>query len=257
MPPKKKAMTSEKASFVKKRGHTNAREFAELLGIGKEFKRDPKAKKDVIDLEGYSYSVKSGEKKWQIFLYGEKRFKEDYGFQAMNGMADLSLACINCFPLQRGKYLENKKLYKEKLKEPMRKLCEKLKEKRLLGAFLDKSLFNSGEVDFFVIKDNSNYHVFWGRDVVEILTKDFEVNNSKARIKGQFDDQKVIFKVARRTYGEIEIRNDSEIHYREVKFWLDRNLIFNFLKSEIKLLKKNKRIILYGNAIKKLKGKII
>jgi hypothetical protein len=34
--PKKKAMTSEKASFVKRKGHADAREFAEVLGIGKE-----------------------------------------------------------------------------------------------------------------------------------------------------------------------------------------------------------------------------
>ena len=53
--PKKKAMTSEKASFVKRKGHADAREFAEVLGIGKEFKSDPTAKKDVIDSEGYSY----------------------------------------------------------------------------------------------------------------------------------------------------------------------------------------------------------
>ena len=63
---KRKAMTTEKASFVKRRGHADAREFAEVLGIGKEFKSDPTAKKDVVDLKGYSYSVKSGEKKWQI-----------------------------------------------------------------------------------------------------------------------------------------------------------------------------------------------
>jgi len=63
---KKKAMTSQKASYVKRKGHADAREFAELLGIGKEYKSEPQAKKDVIDLEGHSYSVKSGEKKWQI-----------------------------------------------------------------------------------------------------------------------------------------------------------------------------------------------
>ena len=40
-------------------------------------------KKDVIDSEGRSYSVKSGEKKWQIFLYGKKRFGEDYTFKGM------------------------------------------------------------------------------------------------------------------------------------------------------------------------------
>jgi hypothetical protein len=46
---KKKAMTSEKASYVKRKGHEDAREFAIALGIGKEFRSDPIAKKDVID----------------------------------------------------------------------------------------------------------------------------------------------------------------------------------------------------------------
>jgi len=36
-------MTSEKASFVKRKGHEDAREFAEILGIGREFKSDPTA----------------------------------------------------------------------------------------------------------------------------------------------------------------------------------------------------------------------
>ena len=45
---KKKAMSSEKASYVKRKGHEDSREFAELLGIGKEFKNDLKAKKDVL-----------------------------------------------------------------------------------------------------------------------------------------------------------------------------------------------------------------
>jgi len=114
-------------------------------------------------------------------------------------------------------------------------------------------MFNSGEVDFLVIKEKDIFHVFFSREVVDILTQNFEVENSKARGKNQFDDQKVIFKVQGKTYGEIEMRNDSDIHYREVKFWLDKNLIYNLLKKEITKSKEfNKRIILYGKAINKL-----
>lgn len=250
---KKKAMTSEKASFVKKRGHADAREFAELLGM-KEFKSEPTAKKDVIDSRGYSYSVKSGEKKWQIFLYGKKRFESDYTFRGMNGIGQLFIDCIESFPELRSDYLKDKRRFKEKLQAPMRKLREKLGEKRLLAAFIDKSMFNSGEVNFLVVKDTKNFHVFWGRDVVDTLTESFAVENSKAKTKNQMDDQKVIFKVSGRTYGEIEMRNDSEIHYREVKFWLDKNLTLNLLKSKVKPFKKlNKKLFLYGKAIKKLK----
>ncbi len=250
---KKRAMTSAKASYVKRKGHADAREFAKCLGIGKEYKSDLQAKKDITDSEGHSYSVKSGEKKWQIFLYGKSRFEKDYTFKGMNGLGDLLLECIESFPESRDDYLKDKKTYKERLQTPMRKLCEKLEQKRLLAAFIDKSMFNSGEVDFLFIIDGTTFHVFWNRDVVDILTNNYEVENSKAKTKNQLDDQKVIFKVNGKTHGEIEMRNDSEVHYREIKFWLDKKLTFDLLKSQIKKRKNlNKNIILYGKAINKL-----
>jgi hypothetical protein len=56
----------------------------------------------------------------------------------------------------------------------------------------------------------------------------------------------VVFKIEGKTCGEIEI-------YREVKFWLDRNLITFLLKQNIKPVKNlNKKILLYGLAINKL-----
>ena len=250
---KKKAMTSEKASYVKRKGHADAKEFAELLGIGKEYKSEPQAKKDVIDSEGNSYSVKSGEKKWQIFLYGKTRFEKDYTFRGMNGLGDLLLRCIDSFPEKRDEYIRDKDKYKRELQEPMRKLCERLKEKRLLAAFIDKGMFNSGEVNFLVIKKEGIFHVFWGKEVVEILINNYVVENSKARVKNQFDDQKVIFKVEGITHGEIEMRNDSEIHYREIKFWMSKKLTFNLLQSQIRKSQYiNNKIIVYGDAIRKL-----
>ncbi|MCM8779038.1 MAG: hypothetical protein NC834_04550 [Candidatus Omnitrophica bacterium] len=188
----------------------------------------------MIDLEGHSYSVKSGKKKWQIFLYGRTRFEKDYTFRGMNGVGELFLQCIESFPASRNDYLKNKGLYKMSLQKPMRELCRRLKEKRLLAAFLDKSMFNSGEVDFLVVKEKNIFHVFWSREVVEVFINNYEVENSKARGKNQVDDQKVIFKVAGKTHGDIEMRNDSEIHYREVKFWLDKKLTYNLLNSQIR-----------------------
>ncbi len=49
---KKRAMSSEEASYVKIKGHKDARDFASLLGIGKEYTSEPQTKKDVIDSEG-------------------------------------------------------------------------------------------------------------------------------------------------------------------------------------------------------------
>jgi uncharacterized protein (DUF2461 family) len=69
--------------------------------------------------------VKSGEKKWQIFLYSRTRFETDYTFMAMNGLGKLFLKCIDSFPENRSEYLKNKRIYKEKLQEPMRELCQR------------------------------------------------------------------------------------------------------------------------------------
>jgi hypothetical protein len=136
----------------------------------------------------------------------------------------------------------------------MRELCEKLKEKRILKGFIDKSIFNSGEVDYLVIKSDNNFHIFLNEEVVNLLSEKFSVENSKAKNRYQMDDQKVIFKYEGKTYGEIEMRNDSYIHYREIKFWLDKNKTFNLLKENIKdKFRLNERIYLYGKAIKKLK----
>jgi hypothetical protein len=172
----------------------------------------------------------------------------------MNGLSEIFLECIETFPESRKEYLSDKRKYKEKLKEPMRKLCQKLQDKRLLAGFIDKSMFNSGEVDFLVIKEEEQFHVFWGRDVVKVLTENLKVENSKARISSQLDDQKVVFKFSGKTIGEIEMRNDSDIHYREVKFWLGKNQTLNLLKSKISRKRKVKgKLILYGTTINKIK----
>ncbi|HOJ64718.1 MAG TPA: hypothetical protein PLE45_09890 [Spirochaetota bacterium] len=137
----------------------------------------------------------------------------------------------------------------------MRLLCKELNNKDILRAFLDKSIFNGGEVEFLVVKEEENFHVFHNEYVTKILSEKFIVANSKAKVKGQMDDQKVIFKVADLTYGEIEMRNDSNVHYREVKFWLDKNKILDLLKQNVKNSHKlNDNIILYDTAIKKLKN---
>jgi len=241
----KRAMTHEKASYVKIKGHLDAREFAILLGMGKEYRSEPQAKRDVIDYEGHSYSVKSGEKKWQMFLYGKTRFENDYTFKGMDGIGDLFLKCINSFPKRRVEYVKNKALYKQKLQKHMRELCKRLHDERILKAFIDKSIFNSGEVDFLVIKEKEIFHVFWSREVVDTLAKNYKVENSKSRSSSQYDDQKVVFKVGGLTHGEIEMRNDSEIHYREVKFWLNKQLTHNLLCAEVKPRQSlNERIIL-------------
>jgi hypothetical protein len=248
---KKKAMTSQKASYVKRQGHLDAKEFAKSIGLDDDYLNDPKAKKDVIDKSGDSHSVKSGEKKWQIFLYGKKRFGEDYSFTVMNGIGQLLIECIECFPGSFNKYSENKQLYKNKLQRPMTELCDKLKDKKRLAAFIGKAMFNSGEVNYLSIKHEGKFHIFWSRDVVNTLSDNLHAENSKARTTSQIPNQKVVLKIDK-TYGEIEMRNDSDVHYQEVKFWLDKKLIVNLLLEKIKrVCRYRNNVLVYGEAIKR------
>ena len=64
---KKRAMTSERASFVKLQGHRDAREFARLIGLKDDYRNDTTAKKDVIDKSGDTYSVKSSKRSGRFF----------------------------------------------------------------------------------------------------------------------------------------------------------------------------------------------
>ena len=251
----KRAMSSEQTSKVKLKGYAREKEFANLIGLDDEYKHDKKAKKDVIDFNGDGHSVKSGEW-WQIFLYSANRIKSDYGFLAMNGMGELILECLNAFPEKREDYEKDKNFYKNKLKIPMQALCDKLQNKNRLKAFLSKAIFNGGEVQFLtVFATDDLIYIFYFEDVVDILANFLTVENSKARQSGQFDKQKVLFKYGVNV-GEIEVRNDSIAHYREIKFRFNAAKITNLLKEKIKNYDKfNEKIYRYGKAIKKFNSK--
>lgn len=258
---KKRAMSSKQASVVKLRGHAKEKEFANLIGLGNAYQNDKKAKKDVIDHNGGGHSVKSGTW-WQIFLYSAGRIRNDYGFLAMNGMGQLILDCLNIFPQNFEDYQKDKQKYKNLLQTPMTKLCEKLQDKNRLKAFLSKSIFNGGEVQFLTIfSKDSNIHVFYYKDVIDILAQNFSVENSRALNLNQTNAQKVLFK-SPINIGEIETRNDSKVHYKEIKFRLNAKKTLEILTNNItnKDIPKtingvfNERIYRYEQAIKKFKA---
>ena len=93
---KKRGLSSVGARKVRQKGYDDALEFALAIGLDKDYKNDAKAKKDVIDPSGDAHSVKGGQKKWQIFLYGLGRFKSDEAFTVMNGIGELLILCCAC-----------------------------------------------------------------------------------------------------------------------------------------------------------------
>jgi hypothetical protein len=250
---KTRASSSEEARRYRQAGHDDAKAFAKVIGMKDDYQNDIQAKKDVIDPSGDAHSVKSGKKKWQIFLYGADRFIKDDGFTVMNGMGDLLVACINAFPKSFEVYLSNKEKYKKNLQPNMVAICNKLQDKRRLKAFFGKSMFNGTEVNYLTIKHDSKYHVLSRDDVLDIFANNLIVENSKARNRNQMDNQKVIFKYDNLNLAELEMRNDSVVHYREIRFNMYTQKAINLLllSSNLKKEKFKDNVFVYGKAIKK------
>lgn len=246
---KKRASSSDQARSKRQEGHDNAKLFALLLGLPNDYQNDLKAKKDVIDPSGDAHSLKSGQKKWQIFLYSEGRFDE---FRVMNGIGEILINCINSFPLSYDEYVINKNKAKQLLRPHMVELAQKLSDKRRLKAFIEKSMFNGGEVNYLTILDDSKFHVFHHKDVCDVMSEQLTVTNSQARKLGETPEQKVVFKYQGVTLGEVEMRNDSPKHYREIRFNMMKPKAMKLLFENISAKSDfSDAIVVYGQAIKK------
>ena len=175
-----RGMSSEKAREVRAEGISAEKEFADLIG-GKT--HGSGKKKDVIDKRGDIHSVKSGEKKWQIFLYGYQRILNELDFAG----AKFILECLNSFPENREEYLKNKGVYKNQLKIAMNNFKEFLFQENNKLLFLKKAFLNNGEVDFLTIKHNEKFHIFDGDEVIRLIDSSTLVVNSKAKFENQFE----------------------------------------------------------------------
>jgi len=249
---RRRALSSADARHVRQKGYDDALEFAVAIGISSDYTNNLQAKKDVVDLSGDTHSLKGGEKKWQVFLYGRNRFDTDDAWHVMDGIGELLVACIDAFPLTYVEYQNNKLAAKERLRIPMRALAEKLQDKRRLRAFLNKSIFNSGEVDYLTTKHKGIFDVFLNRDVVDVLSDNLEVTNSRAISVGNVPDQKVIFRYKGINLAELEMRNDSEVHYREIRFNMIKPKVMSLLFEKISIEGMfSEKIAVRGNASKK------
>lgn len=228
MGPRLKGMATEDAREKKLQGHRAEAEFAVLIG-GEVYKRGGR-KKDARDRHGDFYSVKAGDKKWQIFLYAESRFLTDAVFRALNGLGDVFVRCLRAFPPTHAEYAQDKPRCKVALQAPMRELREILARPVKLKAFLQEALFADG-IDYLAVKDGAEFHVFHRADALAVLGR-MTAENSRKRGRGQADCQKTVFKWAGRTVGEIEIRTDRD-NYRLAKFWMSKPLTLGLLRDNI------------------------
>ncbi len=242
--------TTEQGRAYRQRGHDIALNFAHLLGLSSDYQRDPKAKKDVIDPAGDAHSVKAGLKKWQGALYSRSRFENDVGFQTLNGIGQLLIKCIDAFPPTFAEYEQDKRAAKERLRIPMIELKDRFQNKILVKGFLMKSIFNGGEVNYLTIHRDELFHVYWNADVVNVMSEHFSVENSTSRAPNP-DCQKVLFKFNNRNVIELEMRNDSPQHYREIRLNIIAGKCFELLRTHIPSGQRylGKPIISYGRAM--------
>lgn len=227
---RKRAMSSAVASRKKIEGHAREDVFAARIG-GSVMKHGPR-KKDVVGPapDFVTYSVKGGAF-WQVFLYSEARLRTNTILQGLGDIASLMVACLDAFPPTFAQYQADKADAKQRLQVPMILLMRALQPKSMLAAFLEKSLFNGGEVDALALTPDgdSNFYIFSNDDVVRVLTENVEVTNSIAMRRTDTPNQKVLLKYNGINLGEIEVRNDSVTHYREMKFRIQAQRAFPLL----------------------------
>ncbi len=255
--PRRRAMSPVHASRVKTAGHRNERDFAALTG-GQVNLGSHTDKKDVIDSQHRSHSVKSGTW-WQIFLYGRERLRTNTIFQGLGQIADIMIDCIDAYPPDRADYLSNRRVAKLRLQPHMRRLLNELQKPKILKAFLDKALFDGGNADYLSMflgpastpKSQKHFHIFHKEEVVNALAMDITLCNSKARNVHQMDDQKVTLfsNIHAKIIGEIEDRHDSDSHYREMKFRLNAEFVYKILIQYIPAGKRARpQVTTYGRA---------
>ncbi len=245
-------MSSKKASQVKRQGHLNEKNFAQL--IGGQVYRFQQDKTDVTDQQQKRHSVKGGTW-WQIFLYAQSRLENNTIFQALGNLAPLMRRCLHAFPPTRQEYKANEHSIKMKLQEPMRLLAAELQQEKILELFLLKSLFNGEEVDYLSIlrkKQKKPYHILPRKEVVTTLTKNLVIVNSQKRGAGQYDAQKVIFRRHKagklKNVGEIEVRTDEK-NYGRIKCRFNASEITDLLTQSIPCKTQlGGRILVYGRA---------
>lgn len=170
----------------------------------------------------------------------------------MNGMGQLLANCIYAFPEKYEEYIKDKAKYKHNLEQYMIALKDKLENVDRRKNFFYKAVFNAGEVNYLTVKHNDKFHIFYNIDVVETFGERLTVENSIARNAEQFSNQKTVFKLNGKNFAEIEMRNDSVVHYREVRFNMLKVPAIELLMKEIQPVKEfNEKVLLYGQAIKK------
>lgn len=281
---RRRAPSSDISRAKKQGGHKNESVYAALIG---GITISGTGKGDVKDQSGFLHSVKSG-KKWQVFLYRYDRIESSEYLSELRSCLDAFTTDYCRYVADRTKCIELKEFLveeegreavsrmsnevikkklgsneyvkaKERLAEATQRVCRRLEDKAFLAQFLAEALFNGPEVTYLAVKDGASFRVFSRTDVLRVLTNRLSPANSRAgHVPEDFnvDGQKVLLRYSKankdKNIVEIEIRNDSEQHYREVRFNMySKDFLILMLGKDAALVPKkaSSGVILYGEAI--------
>jgi hypothetical protein len=231
--PKKKSMSSEQASFVKKDGHQNEQEFGQLLA-GSVVKTG--REKADIEYNGYTFSLKKMCKRIQFALYSRK---------SSNWLTDtesfrLCKECLDIYPETYDMYKKNKTFYKENLREKIIALKNYLSSNtEHLREFLSWIMFKNN-VDFLVLKDHTQHYIYYSKQVVDTLVEYVQITTSQVVKRNDYPDQKVLLKCENKNKKitnliEIEIRNSTPQHFARLLCVCNRDVLFYLLQEKIKV----------------------
>lgn len=154
---------------------------------------------------------------------------------------------------------------KYKLSKNTEIISKLLSEKDVQKKFYKEAIFNNDEVKFLIIKDthykkDGLFKVFTKDDVLKILTELTYPSVSKAgKIPQDFnvDGQKILFCYEKnpgisKNIIEIEVRNDSKIKYRLLRFNMYSKDALHLL-TRLPKMKYNNEIQTFGEANEKFK----
>lgn len=245
---KRKAMSSAKASKVKKDGHTNEDDFTQLLN-GSVVKAG--TGKTDVQYKEWGFSLKKECKRIQFALYS----KNSKNWLESSPSAMLCKECLTIYPDDFETYNSNKNYYKQMLREKMIALKNHLTIRDNLREYLNLIMFKNGEVDFLVMKDINTQYIYYAPEVLDVLLDNVIVLNSGAIKTGDVAEQKVIIKCENdkkklTNLIEIEVRNSGGSHYAEMLCVCNRDNLFALLNriiGESNCITTN--VCLKGNAI--------
>ena len=255
---KKKAMSSEKASVVKKAGHSNEDDFAALIG-GSVVKGHTKP--DVVKNE-IGFSLKKVCKRIQFALYSRNSANWAHDSASAKICKDL----LTIYPPTFEEYNTNKQHTKQQLRTKMLLLKEHLATNpENLREYLSLVMTNHGEVEYLVMRNlDDKQYIFNANEAIDVIVKNAIVTNSQSRKPGDTPEQKTLITIPNQKESkyvnllELETRNSSAGHYAEFLCVCNRDPLFELLVKHIteeQVFKDN--MVVRGAAIEKFEERFI